>query len=106
MKRGFIYIVIIILLATNSYWCYTIFQITNNQDMNLRKEEMLHLICEERFETLKNEGLRLLPDITIYDINRKEHSLGEILNGTRKIIIKYSELNCNICIDSLFSYII
>lgn len=106
MKKEIVYIiVIVILLTTNCYWWYTISRITSNQNMSLKKEEVLHFICEERFEILKNEGCKLSPDIIIYDINRKEHNLSKILNKNKKIIIKYSELNCNTCIDSLFSCI-
>lgn len=41
----------------------------------------------------------------IYDVNNKEYTLSNVIKEGGRIIIRYSELNCNVCIDSLFSCI-
>ena len=51
------------------------------------EKEILYLLREEQFELLGNEGS------VLYWI------------PIRLFIIRYSELNCNVCIDSLFSCI-
>ena len=66
------------------------------------EKEILYLLREEQFELLGNEGSVLDSNKIIYDVN----NTGCAWDCSRsRIIIRYSELNCNVCIDSLFSCI-
>ena len=69
------------------------------------EKEILYLLREEQFELLGNEGSVLDSNKIIYDVNNKEYTLSNVIKEGGRIIIRYSELNCNVCIDSLFSCI-
>ena len=57
------------------------------------------ILINREINILRNIGLQINIEQNVKDEQGNKISVAELLNGSHKIIFRYSELNCNLCIE-------
>lgn len=71
---------------------------------NKKNNEFYRMIYHDIFLSLEIQDKPLNKDLKIYDEKGDRVTLEKLIDG-EKLVVRYSELNCNICIDSLITCI-
>lgn len=100
--RRNICLVVILFVVIGGVWHF--------YNLDIRKTGLLEnpctfLISEDRFNVLQSEGMQLDSAMILWDTDGKPYKLKKLVNSHKLIVLRYSELNCNVCVDTLFSRI-
>jgi hypothetical protein len=96
-------IIIVILIITSIIFGFFCFKQTNY----LPNDTLLvhQMMSNDYLSIIKNDTCRTLSDsLRVTDKDNNTIKIENILNGTKKLIVRYSYLNCNSCVDTVIKY--
>lgn len=76
-----------------------------HDEKNQNLSSKIAMLQADQLSMVSSSGEKISKDILLCDDEGNEIILGDISQGRRKFIFRYSYLNCNVCVDALIPMI-
>lgn len=116
MKNKMIYYGVIALLILNILLVNILYR--KNRNNSFLNNKLVQLKTREHYKNLKNKHylkviswiqkanqISLAPNLKIKNENGDKVALSQLIGKNPKLVFKYSELNCNVCVDSQLVFV-
>ncbi len=100
MVRKVVLYILILWTLVLSFYCYRLLDRLDSVDPNLT---LYQIMSNDYMKTIKNGQSSLLGDFVIKNANDEPIVLDSILTNNI-LVVRYSELDCNVCVDTLINY--
>ncbi len=104
MKHLFLYMFLVLFFLMNLGLMFKINTIKKESLLSMKNQlenfnQYLELYYDQLFQEQLNNGTKIIHTIEVQDELKNKSSLGELFDASPKIVLRFSELGCNACIE-------